>query len=79
MQHNFIYKVGDLLCCPRKHVQDLWGTCIVVDMGCVQSHLPDGKNFYYYNIYSPVRGQTVQMPVVVLEDSWYIPGNEKKV
>lgn len=77
--YNFTYDIGDLVCCPRKHVQDMWGTCIVLGSGSVNSHIPGGKNFYYYEIYSPVRQQTVQMPAVVLEQSWYIPGNEKKV
>lgn len=77
--HNYIFNIGDLVCCPRKQVETMWGTCIIIGTGSVETSLPGGKNFYYYNIYSPVRQQTVQMPVVVLENNWYVPGNEKVV
>lgn len=75
--YKYVFNVGDLICCPRKQVEDMWGTCIIISTGVVKTRFQNGKNFYYYNIYSPVRKTTIQMPATVLEESWYIPGNEK--
>lgn len=65
------YNVGDLVACPRKTVEDMWGICIVLGSASVDNPMKE-ENLTYYTLYSPVRNNIISMPQRVLEESWYL-------
>ena len=65
------YDIGDLIACPRKAVEDMWGICIVLGTGSVDNPMKE-ENFIYYKLYSPTRQNTIQIPEKVVDKHWYL-------